>query len=316
MPYPLLMKSLDLFSLDLFVAVCDAKSILKVALAENVAASGISKRLENLSSMAGTPLLKRVKQGVEATPAGLIFAETAIKVLHNSNELLEQISGAQLGKLGTVHLAATPNFLAGQLIQDVANFLRLAANRLIMVKITECAEPRGVIQGLQDGLFSLGLIWDRIDTAGLQTLSYQATSFVAVVPKGHPLAQHASVSVSACSEFDIVATRETREIEAMLRRQGCFKDQVLRYRVEAWSAESAMRLIGSELGIGFLPRDVVEPYLGIFNLVSIPLSEPWSTRHARICFKDNPLASAASLLLANHLAGEAQNTSSASPRLL
>ena len=170
------MKSLDLFSLHLFVAVCDAKSILKVALAENVAASGISKRLENLSSMAGTPLLKRVKQGVEATPAGLIFAETAKKVLHNSNELLEQISGAQLGKLGTVHLAATPNFLAGQLIQDVANFLRLAANRLIMVKITECAEPRGVIQGLQDGLFSLGLIWDRIDTAGLQTLSYQATS--------------------------------------------------------------------------------------------------------------------------------------------
>lgn len=307
------MKDLDLFSLHLFVSVCDARSILKVAEAENVAPSGVSKRLDKLEQIVQVPLLKRVKQGVEATPAGLTFAEMARGVLLAANELREQMSGIKSGEIGTVHVAATPNIMAGQLIQDLADFLALADNRRINVVMTECAEPRSIIQGIKDGLFSLGLIWDRIDTATLQSLPYFTTSIVAVVHKKHPLAHHASVTLIECIEFDIVASQGTRLIEALLRRQGFLAGQLTKYRAQAWSPEACMRLIAGGLGIGFLPADVVALQLDNLNLVAVPISEPWSVRNTRICFKDEAMLSPASRLLANHLTSRAIGTNPAWP---
>ena len=310
------MKDLDLFSLHLFVSVCEARSILKVAQAENVAPSGVSKRLDKLEKIAQVPLLKRVKQGVEATPAGLTFAEMARGVLLASIELREQMSGIKSGEMGTVHVAGTPNIMAGQLIQDLADFLAPAGNKRINVVMTECAEPRTIIQGIKDGLYSLGLIWDRIDTAGVQSLPYFTTSIVALVHKKHPLAHHASVTLSECIEFDIVASHGTRLIEALLRRQGFLKGQLIRYRAQAWSAEACMRLIQGGLGVGFLPADVAAVHLDHFNLVAVPMSDPWSVRYTRICFKDEALLSPASRLLVNHLASRAAGANPAWPRPL
>ena len=310
------MKDLDLFSLRLFVAVCDAKSILKVAQAENVAPSGVSKRLDKLEAIAEVPLLKRVKQGVEATPAGLTFAEMARGVLLASSDLREQMSGIKSGEMGTVHLAATPNIMAGQLIQDLADFLALADNRRINVNMTECAEPRSIMQGIRDGLYSLGLIWDRIDTAGVQSIPYFTTTIVAIVHKKHPLAQHASVTLTECIEFDIIASQGTRLIEALLRRQGFLKGQLLHYRAQAWSAEACMRLIAGGLGVGFLPADVAGVQLDNLNLVAVPMSDPWSVRNIRICFKDEAMLSPASRLLVNHLTSRAAGANPAWPRPL
>ena len=61
------MKDLDLTTLRLFVEVCDAKSIKRVAEREQIDASAITKRLAKLEEQLQTRLLKRVRQGVEAT---------------------------------------------------------------------------------------------------------------------------------------------------------------------------------------------------------------------------------------------------------
>ena len=295
------MKDLDLFSLHLFVSVCDARSILKVAEAENVAPSGVSKRLDKLEKIVQMPLLKRVKQGVEATPAGLSFAEMARGVLLAANELREQMSGIKSGEIGAVRIATTPNIMAGQLTQDLADFLALADNRRINVVMTEHVEPSSIIHGIRDGLYSLGLIWDRIEASGVQSLPYITTSIVAVVQKKHPLAHHASVTLTECIEFDIVATQGTRVIEALLRRQGLLAGQLVHYRAQACSAEACMRLIAGGLGIGFLPADVVAVQLDNFNLVAVPISESWSVRNTRIYYKDEATLSPASRLMANYL---------------
>ena len=52
-------RRIDLISLQLFVAVCEAGSIGKAAEREFIAASAVSKRLADLEAALGTPLLYR-----------------------------------------------------------------------------------------------------------------------------------------------------------------------------------------------------------------------------------------------------------------
>ena len=64
------MRDLDLQTLRLFAAVCDQRSIARVAEQESIVGSAISKRLAQLEDTVGTPLLLRKRRGVVPTPAG------------------------------------------------------------------------------------------------------------------------------------------------------------------------------------------------------------------------------------------------------
>ena len=64
------MRELDLTTLRLFAAVCDARSIARAAEQANIVGSAISKRLAQLEDTVGTQLLVRRRHGVEPTPAG------------------------------------------------------------------------------------------------------------------------------------------------------------------------------------------------------------------------------------------------------
>ena len=58
------MKDLDLTSLRYFVAVCETSNITRAAEQEHIVASAISKRLAQLESDLGVPLLERRRHGV------------------------------------------------------------------------------------------------------------------------------------------------------------------------------------------------------------------------------------------------------------
>jgi len=64
------MRDLDLQTLRLFAAVCEQRSIARVAEQESIVGSAISKRLAQLEDTVGPPLLPRKGRGVVPTPAG------------------------------------------------------------------------------------------------------------------------------------------------------------------------------------------------------------------------------------------------------
>ena len=85
------MNDLDLTTLRLFVAVCDARSIKRVAELEQVDASAVTKRLAKLEKQLQTRLLKRVRQGVEATPEGALFSEQARRLVMDARKLSDSL---------------------------------------------------------------------------------------------------------------------------------------------------------------------------------------------------------------------------------
>ena len=84
---PFMSRKFDLTSLQLFVAVCECKSIAQAAEVENITASAISKRVTQLEQLAGAPLVVRTRSGVAPTKAGNTLLEHARKILRNLDQI-------------------------------------------------------------------------------------------------------------------------------------------------------------------------------------------------------------------------------------
>ena len=84
------MKDLDLTTLRLFVEVCDVQSIKRVAEREQVDASSITKRMAKLEDQLNTQLLKRVRQGVQATPEGALLSEHARRLVKDAQKISDK----------------------------------------------------------------------------------------------------------------------------------------------------------------------------------------------------------------------------------
>lgn len=295
------MQDLDLTSLRLYLAVCDTRSLLKVARAENLVSSAISKRIGKLEELAGHPLLKRIKHGVEPTHAGLEFAEMARGLLQSAQDMVEKVSHLRAGDQGTIYLMANANLIGGVLTQDLSDFLNLPEHREIDIQLQEGQESQSIVNLLRDGSISLGLIWDRINISGLECLPYRTTRLVLVTHKSHPLANSTKLAMADCMHYDFIGMRTTRMVEAILRRSNMLTGKPAHFRAEVWTLEAALRMIGANLGISVMSEDVATPYAILYDLALIPLTDRWATRNNSIVFKDEKLLTPASQLLVNFL---------------
>src|SRR5438045_3520057 len=116
-------RKLDFISLEIFVAVCECRSITHAAELENLTASAISKRISQLEEFAGTPLLIRTNSGVAPTNEGVQLLEHARNLLYNF-ELLERDVGSKAGNLrGCVRILANRSANAAFVGASVASFL-------------------------------------------------------------------------------------------------------------------------------------------------------------------------------------------------
>ena len=106
------MRDIDLKTLRLLVAVCDHQNMARAAAQEHIEPSAISKRIAQLESDLGTPLLLRSRRGVQPTPAGLALLEHARTVLFTMDRIASDVASFSSGVKGRVRLVATVSAIA------------------------------------------------------------------------------------------------------------------------------------------------------------------------------------------------------------
>src|ERR1700710_199452 len=65
-----LSRRIDLTTLRLFIAVCEEQNLTRAAQREGIAASAVSKRMNDFELAFGVTLFKRLSKGMALTPAG------------------------------------------------------------------------------------------------------------------------------------------------------------------------------------------------------------------------------------------------------
>ncbi len=298
------MKDLDLTSLRLFVAVCESRSISRVAEREHLVASSISKRLSKLEQDFGVPLLKAEKRGVSPTTAGLSLAEQARGLLGQAQRISQEMNYYNSGATGVVHLMSNDSAISGALTDDLIEFQHI--HPTIDLKV-EAQNSRQVMQAIRDGQVAAGILWDTVDLAGLQTLPYRSDQVAVIARQDHPLAGRSSIELAECLQYSHVGMRSTRLVESFLRRTNSLDDRPVRYRAEVPNQAQALRYAAAGVGIFVCPVSVAAPLAELYKLVIIPLTDAWAHRRYVISFKDEQSLSPAAKLVIDHLAAAVSN---------
>lgn len=294
------MRDLDLTSLRLFVTVCETRNIARAGERASMAGSAISKRLAQLEDNLGVRLLVRRRRGVEPTAAGETLLEHARTLLGNAERLAHDLGSYASGVKGQVRLLASASALAESLADDVASFLRQPEHAAIQVHIEE-RYSHEVVQGIRDGIAALGICWDAIDVPGLSSRPYGSDHLALLVHQDHPLARHRSVRFAQTLDYDFVGLPANSAVPLMLQRAAAELGKTMRLRVIVTSLDAVQRVVGANLAISVLPREVIVPQSAGRPLRMVDLDEDWVERRFAIFFRDENALSPAAALLVRHL---------------
>ncbi len=294
------MKDLDLTTLRMFVEVCDAKSIKRVAEREQIDASAITKRLAKLEEQLQTPLLKRVRQGVEATPEGALFSEQARRLVNDARKLSDTLLQRKSGLSGTVTLASHMGSVSCVLPDDLALFMQLHAHEAVQLNVKETIS-KDAVQMVRDGRAQIAVVWDNTETSDLQHVDYYSDVVAAVMTKTHPLAQRTDVRYDELMSYNFVADRHTKHTEALLQRSGGINADNARLVVQVETQQSALRMAAHGLGIYVCQTKAAQLQADSLGLVVVPLNDSWARIRIKVVYLSNvfsPLTKA----LVDHLA--------------
>jgi DNA-binding transcriptional LysR family regulator len=298
------MKDLDLTTLRLFVEVCDAQSIKRVAERERVDASSITKRMAKLEDQLNTQLLKRVRQGVQATPEGALLSEHARRLVKDAQKISDKFMQRNVRLTGSVTIASHMGSMSSVLTDDLASFMLLHGHASVQLSVKEMVS-KDVVQMVRDGRATLGVVWDNTETSDLQHVDYYSDRMTAVMTKSHPLAERASMSYEDTATYDLVGDKHTRHTEVLLQRSGGIKSDDGRFVVQVDSTQSAIRMAAQGVGIYICQARSAEALALSNDIAVVPLNNQWANVRVKIIFKTN-LLSALGKALIDHLAHQHQ----------
>lgn len=278
-------RDLDLKSLRLLVSACDFQNIRLAAEHAHIEPSAVSKRIAQLEETLGTKLLARGRRGVQPTPAGLALIEHARTMMFTVERIAADVASFQRGIKGHVRLVASASAIAESLPDDIAEFMRDAANANIQVDIEE-RYSKELVRVVVDGGASLGVCWDSVDFLGLATRPYRRDELVLAVHAGHPLSKRASIRFEQALDYDHVGMPPATAVHAMLQRAAARAGRTLGYRVIVSNFDAALRVVEADLGVSVIPNQIAARYVRERRIRAIRLTDAWAQRRFAVCFRD------------------------------
>src|SRR6201997_5858013 len=97
-----LTRRVDLTTLRLFIAVWEEQNLTRAAQREGIAASAVSKRMNDFELAFGVTLFRRLSKGMALTPAGEALLHHARVTLLNVEKIAVELSEYSQGARGHV----------------------------------------------------------------------------------------------------------------------------------------------------------------------------------------------------------------------
>lgn len=265
----------DLLSLEIFLAVAELGGVTRASQSCHLAASAVSKRISELEEKVGSKLFIRNARGMQLTPAGQSLRHYAHQLLDTLQKMEQELGEYGTGIKGHIRLHAITSALAQQLTLDIATFLDDYPQVRFDVEERSGAE---VARAVSEGRAEVGIVAEHTLTLGLETVPYRVDEMVMAVSEQHPLAQRKSISFSEALAYEFIGPHPESSVHRLLSEQARLLGGVIRQRIRVSSFDSLCRMVSTNLGIGFLPKGVVRPYLRQLRLRALTLDEPWADR--------------------------------------
>lgn len=265
--------------------IVEMKSFTKAAQALGYTQSSISQMIASLENELSMKLLVRSRIGAKLTLEGqelYPFIERAILQYRAMQEKAMEIRGLETGiiRVGTITSITChwmPTLIKGfQKIYPKVQF------------VFHDGDYTSIQEWIKTGLVDFGFITPAAVT-GLQTIKIKDGEMLAVLPKGHPMAQNAVVPLSALTEEPFILLEEGHYSEPLEAFRTAGLEPDIKYTVHDDFA--IMTMVEAGLGVGILAKLMLRRTN--YDIVCLP-TEPPVYRELAIAFKDKdslPIAS-------------------------
>jgi LysR family hydrogen peroxide-inducible transcriptional activator len=237
--------------------LAEHRSFSRAAEAANVTQPTLSAGVQELERILGTPVVDRNRSGVILTAAGAEAVARASAILAQAEDLVDQAHAAGQPLSGRFRLGVIPT-VAPFLLPAALPALRRRFPKLRLF-LREDLTHR-LIADLKAGVLDAAVIALPYDMTGLDHARVSDDELLAAFPAGHPLAATRRVAPEALHGEELI----------LLEDGHCLREHALtacglgsgRLRGEESFAASSLatlvQMVGSGLGVSFLPAMAVE----------------------------------------------------------
>ena len=293
-----LLRRIDLTTLRLFIAVCEEQNLTRAANREGIAASAVSKRMNDFEFAFGVTLFKRLSKGMALTPAGEALLHHARVTLLNVEKIAVELSEYSQGVRGHVRMLANLSAIVQFLPEDLSRFFD--AHQLLRVDLQE--RPSGqVVRGIEEGIAEIGIASGEADTRALETYHYRTDHLVVVVRPDHPLAAREALSFTDTLDFDHIGLHAASSIYLRSQYAATQAGKSMRLRINVPGFDAVCRMVQAGMGIGLIPDRAFEVVGAGMGLRAVRLRDDWATRELKVVVRNAAHLSSTGRLILDHL---------------
>ncbi|MDR9177350.1 LysR family transcriptional regulator [Burkholderia multivorans] len=241
--------------LQAFVAVVDSGSMVAAATRLHLTQPGLTRRVQNLETLLGVPLLDRQSKPLKPTAAGRDVYALARNVLSAVDALLA--AGAPDSEPTGELRIGVPPFLSELALEQPIDRLREAFPRLTL-RVTAGWSP-ALLQGVERGTLDMATVMVPVgttlpDTLSATRLGTQPTVLVAA--RDFPLPD-GPLTLDALSRFPWVLSQDGCGMRSALSRALGAAGLPFDVAVEAFGSELQLSLVARGAGIGIAPPNAL-----------------------------------------------------------
>lgn len=277
------MQNIDIVTIRLFLAIAEAGSIAGAARSQHIAASAVSRRIQELELAVGAPLLDRQPRGVVLTPAGRVLAEHGRSLLHQVRDLEAALKHFAEGSRGRVRIAAVTSAIVGRLADLLKDFSERWPEITLELIELYSAEAMAAVR---DGDCEVAIVAGSEKPADLEAADFCADPVWVIAARGHPLfagrAPQTAVAFADALKHPVISLHQGGALDDLLHQAAEAMGRPLEPSLRVTRFDSLRRLVEADLGVGFLRESSVRPYLTALAIEGAPLAEDWARSRLKI----------------------------------
>ena len=285
---------MDLFELEVLVAVAREGSFSKDAKTVYRTQPAVSQIIQRLENELGQPLFDRSGRRGVLTDAGQVLLEHAERLINFKEQALAAV--ADVRRLRRGHLRLATNELTCLYVLPLLHEYRRRFPDVV-VSVRRGLASR-IPADVRDYGADLGVVTYQPADAALTSVVVYRDQLAFVVPRGHRFARRRQVSIKDLGGESFVAHHvaspyRVRVVETFRKRR-----VVLRMPVEMPTIEAIKKFVAAGHGVALLPAIAVEGELARGELVRVHVAELSFERPVRVVSrKEGALSQAATAFL-------------------
>lgn len=274
---------LDFFDLQLFLNIVETGSLTKGAERSAISLQAASERIKKIEHQFAVHLFTRHASGVKLTLAGQIFASQAQGLLHQVQQLQQQMLPFSTGSQNEMTLWCNSSAQSEYLPLLLPQYL--LENPNIQIELKE-AESNDIIQALENGSAQLGLISSFFNAKNLQTLEFFDDPLVLICPMQHELQHQSVLQLADILNYPFVGLMQYHSLQQSIETQAKLLGCAIQYRLRLPNFSAIAQVVANGVGIAIMPKRAANRLSSVYSFQQIELTGDWANRKLLLAAKN------------------------------